>query len=115
MRPVVAATASGICIALAIFSAAPGSRQLQAARVPGPIPAESLTALVRGFCADCHNESVRAGELVLENFDVAHADKTPDVAERMITKLRAGMMPPPNTKGTPRGDTLALLASTLEQ
>ena len=103
MKSLVAASASGVCFALAIFSATSGSRQAEAARPPGIIPVETLTAVVRNFCTDCHNETVMAGDMSLEQFDVAAADHSPAVAERMITKLRAGMMPPPGTKGTPRG------------
>jgi hypothetical protein len=115
MKSLVAASASGICFALAVFSATSGSHQLQAARAPAPIPVETLTAVVRNFCADCHNPTVRDGNLSLEDFDVAHADTLADVAERVITKLRAGMMPPPHTKGTPGGDTLTQLASAIER
>jgi Protein of unknown function (DUF1592)/Protein of unknown function (DUF1588)/Protein of unknown function (DUF1595)/Protein of unknown function (DUF1585)/Protein of unknown function (DUF1587) len=115
MKSLVAASASGVCFALAIFSATSGSRQLGAARVPSAVPVESLTAVVRGFCSECHNPTVKDGNLSLEEFDVAHADSSPDVAERIITKLRAGMMPPPHTKGTPRGDTLVQLASAIER
>jgi hypothetical protein len=115
MKSLVAASASGVCFALAIFSATSGSRQLQAARAPAAIPVETLTAVVRGFCSECHNPTVMAGDMSLEEFDVANATKWPAIAERMITKLRAGMMPPPGTKGRPGGDTLTQLASTLEQ
>jgi hypothetical protein len=54
------------------------------------------------------------GDLVLETFDIAKASERPDVAEKMITKLRAGMMPPP---GAPRpgGDTLMQVAAAIEK
>ena len=115
MKSLVAASVSGVCFTLAIYSASSGSRTLQAARAPAPIPVETLTAVVRNFCTDCHNPTVMAGDMSLEEFDVAKSDHTPEIAERMITKLRAGMMPPPNTKGTPRGDTLVQLASAIER
>ncbi|MGH7619028.1 MAG: DUF1592 domain-containing protein, partial [Gemmatimonadaceae bacterium] len=115
MKSLVAVSASGVCFALAILSATSGSKQLQAARVPAAIPVESLTAVVQNFCTDCHNQTVMAGDMSLEDFDVAKADHSAVIAERMITKLRAGMMPPPNTKGTPRGDTLVQLAAAIER
>jgi Protein of unknown function (DUF1592)/Protein of unknown function (DUF1588)/Protein of unknown function (DUF1585)/Protein of unknown function (DUF1587)/Protein of unknown function (DUF1595) len=90
------------------------SSRLQAARVPAPPTAESLTAVVRQVCAQCHNEKQLAGDFSLEEFDVAKAASSAPVAEAMITKLRAGMMPPPGRK-RPGGDTLAMLASTLER
>ena len=41
----------------------------------------------------------RAGSLTLASFDIAKAGQDADVAERMIRKLQASMMPPP---GMPR-------------
>src|SRR5262245_34875881 len=78
------------------------------------IPAEELTAVVRRVCGMCHNEGTLAGNLNLTTFDVALATQRPEVAEKMIVKLRAGMMPPP---GIPRpgGDTLLALVETLER
>jgi hypothetical protein len=75
---------------------------------------EALTAVVRQTCGACHNDRTRAGNLVLANFDVATAATTPETAEKMIAKLRAGMMPPPGRK-RPGGDTLTALAETLER
>ncbi|MBI2402182.1 MAG: DUF1592 domain-containing protein [Gemmatimonadetes bacterium] len=62
----------------------------------------------------CHNDQARLGNVSLAGFDVAHPERKPDVAEKMIRKLRAGMMPPP---GVPRpgGDTLLALVETLER
>jgi hypothetical protein len=79
-----------------------------------PVSNEALTAVVRQTCGACHNERTKAGNLLLQTFDVANAASTPDVAEKMISKLRAGMMPPPGRK-RPGGDTLVALAETLER
>jgi len=78
------------------------------------IPAETLTEVVRRVCGLCHNDALKTGNLSLQDFDVAAAPQRAEVAEKMIAKLRAGMMPPP---GIPRpgGDTLRVLVETLEQ
>jgi hypothetical protein len=76
--------------------------------------AEALTAVVRRVCSVCHNDRQMTGNLSLQHFDVAlAATEAPETAEKIISKLRAGMMPPP---GIPRpgGDTLQLLVETLE-
>ena len=131
MRPIAAAAATVVVAALAGLAAYAGPLQLDAARAPSltlsevaravripsrtpTIPVDSLTAVVRRVCTDCHSEGVLAGELSLEKFDVAKAAETPAIAEKMIAKLQAGMMPQP---GAPRpgGDTLIQLATTLEQ
>lgn len=78
------------------------------------VTAADLTKVVRGTCVMCHNKQLMTGNLSLEDFDVAKAADRREVAEKMIRKLRAGMMPPP---GMPRpgGDTLLALVETLEQ
>ena len=57
--------------------------------------------LVKKYCVGCHNDrnKDRAGSLTLASFDIAKAGQEADVAERMIRKLQASMMPPP---GMPR-------------
>jgi hypothetical protein len=76
---------------------------------------EVLTAVVQRTCAaTCHSDQRRTGDLSLERFDVAKAATTAETAEKMILKLRAGMMPPPGRR-RPGGDTLDVLATTLEE
>lgn len=82
--------------------------------IPAPISSEALTQVVRRLCAACHNDELRTGNLSLQRYDVALAAETPETTEKMIAKLRAGMMPPPGV-ARPAGDTLTLLAETLEQ
>jgi len=104
--------------------ASPSANPRGAARIPvtrtlahphsaPSVSPESLTAVVHRVCATCHNERQRAGNLLLTTFDVSAAASTPETAEKMIAKLRAGMMPPPGRK-RPGGDTLTTLAETLE-
>ncbi len=79
------------------------------------ISEETLSGVVKQTCAaTCHSEKRKSGNLSLEGFDVSKATTVPMVAERMIVKLRAGMMPPPGAK-RPQGDTLTALATTLER
>ena len=77
----------------------------------------ALTQVVRSTCAaSCHSDQRKLGSLSLEQFDVATAAASPanaEIAEKMINKLRTGMMPPPGRR-RPGGDTLTVLASTLE-
>ena len=77
------------------------------------IPPEDLTAVVRQYCVVCHNDQALTGNLTLQNFDVAAAETQAPTAEKMIRKLRAGMMPPPGMP-RPEGDTLLQLVQTLE-
>ncbi len=58
---------------------------------------------MKRYCVGCHNDrnKDRAGSLTLASFDITKAGEESDVAERMIRKLQASMMPPP---GMPRPD-----------
>jgi hypothetical protein len=114
MKSVLTVAVSGSCFALALFAATSSHTPLEAARAPTPISVDTLTGIVRGLCADCHNESVMSGQLNLETFDVAKAADHAAIAEKMIGKLRAGMMPPPGIE-RPGGDTLMQLAVALEK
>ena len=49
---------------------------------------------IEQYCTRCHSEQRQRGGLVLEGFDVEDATNHADIAERVIKKLRAGMMPP---------------------
>ena len=72
-------------------------------------------ALVKQYCVNCHNDrnKERAGNLTLSSFDMAKLSEHADVAERMIRKLQASMMPPP---GMPRPEPAkyAAFINTLE-
>ena len=70
--------------------------------------------VVQRVCAGCHNDRTKSGNLSLEHFDVAAADKNAGVAEKMIRKLRAGMMPPPGARRPP-DEALTALAKRLEE
>lgn len=72
-----------------------------------------LNDLVQEYCVRCHNERRLRGDLSLQSFDAALPEQNAPVAERMIHKLRAGMMPPAGVRRPPE-DSLALLAASLE-
>ena len=74
---------------------------------------EDLTVMVQRYCMACHNDALLTGNLSLIGFEVEKAPEMAETAEKMIRKLRAGMMPP---AGMPRpgGDTLMMLVEELE-
>ena len=83
-------------------------------RAPARSPAaDSLTAVVRQYCVVCHNDVMLTGNLTLSDFEVARAPELAETAEKMIVKLRAGMMPLPGAP-RPSPDTLLALVETLE-
>jgi hypothetical protein len=77
------------------------------------IPAIDPNEIVASTCVRCHSDRRLTGNLSLEGFDIAAAAESAEVVERMIRKLRAGMMPPPTARA-PEGDTLLQLVELLE-
>ena len=74
---------------------------------------EVLNTIVQQYCVRCHNDVMRRGNLSLSDFDVEAAAQSAETAEKMIIKLRAGMMPLPGAR-RPGPDTLLALVETLE-
>ncbi len=73
--------------------------------------AASDNALIQQYCVRCHNDELRRGDMSLERFDAASPHVSAELAEKMIVKLRAGMMPPPNARRPPSESLLALVES----
>ncbi len=75
---------------------------------------DAQNRLVARYCSTCHNNQAKTGGLSLQGFDAATIDRNPEMAERMIHKLRAGMMPPSAVTNRPDVETLQALAAALE-
>jgi len=58
-------------------------------------------ALLDRYCVTCHNQRLKTGGLTLDAMDVADVGAAPEVWEKVVQKLRGGMMPP---SGRPRPD-----------
>jgi hypothetical protein len=119
-----AAVAAAMSLGLAAQQA-PAKKPALAASHPtvkkaAPAPAgvsglsiEQQNQLVKTYCAGCHSEKGRAGGLSLAGFDASKAVEHADVSEKMIRKLRAGMMPPAQAR-RPDADTIKAFYETLE-
>ncbi len=69
-----------------------------ASHLPVSMPAlMDPDSIIQDYCVDCHNDVMRSGSQSFEKFTIADTVKHAATAERMIRKLRAGMMPPPGT------------------
>ena len=58
-------------------------------------------ALLDRYCVTCHNETLKTAELTLDTLDLSNVGDAPEVWEKVVFKLRGGMMPP---VGRPRPD-----------
>src|SRR5438105_9936578 len=92
------------CFALTALS---GEGYVHGARLPIPIPshqvrqsASSATAtseppaLVKRYCVSCHSGPSPRGGLSLDRLDIDKVGQSPEVWEKVVRKLRAGVMPP---------------------
>ncbi len=75
--------------------------------------AESQTGVVKQYCTACHSDRGKAGGLSLAAFDASKVVDNAATAEKMIRKLRLGMMPPPGAR-RPEAAVLAALAESIE-
>ena len=67
------------------------------AGAPAATPAATVDqrAVVDKYCLSCHNTRTNSAGLSLERTSIAGIESHPDVWEKVIRKVRAGMMPPP--------------------
>jgi hypothetical protein len=75
--------------------------------------AASPRALINQYCMGCHSDQVRSGGLALSALNLDAVAQSAEIAEKVIRKLRGGLMPP---AGAPRPDSQAAaeLVSWLE-
>jgi hypothetical protein len=77
--------------------------------------AAEQNAMVKQYCVTCHNDRAKAGQMSLQAFDaatVADAEHL-ELTEKMVRKLRAGMMPPAGAR-RPEAAQIKALAVALE-
>src|SRR5690242_18452265 len=102
---------SSVIGTLSAFGFALGAMQAQAPLSPA---AQSTSANQRQFldryCATCHNDRLKTGGMSLEHVDIARPDAQPEIWEKVVRKLRTGVMPPANMPQPPKDDRLAMTA-----
>jgi hypothetical protein len=73
--------------------------------------APDYNAFIDTYCLECHDEKPKQNSLTLASFDVAKADRHPEIGEKMIRKLRAGLMPPKRAQQPDRANRMALVTA----
>src|SRR3954468_7089510 len=88
-----------------VRATAPDQATAAAAAAPAaPSTTSAQRALVTRYCVGCHNERLKSGNLALDAVDFDHIAAQPQVWEKVIRKVGAGLMPP---AGRPRPDEAA--------
>jgi mono/diheme cytochrome c family protein len=106
MRNRVVAVAGLMWLMSALSSVPLAAGQQVPVRSAPPATADHA-AVVTKYCVTCHNDRAKVGGLTLEKLDVADPAAGADTWERVVRKVRVGMMPP---QGSPQPDPAARVA-----
>jgi hypothetical protein len=85
-------------LAVAVTSAAPRDAGVSTATVPAAADPAEQRAIVNQYCVPCHNARLKTAGLLLDQLDLEHLGSHPDIGEKVVRKLRAGLMPPTNNR-----------------
>jgi hypothetical protein len=70
-------------------------------------------AFLNQYCAYCHNDQTKSGSMSLTSLDLSHITRSADLAEKVIRKVRVGLMPPPGMP-RPKPAVIKAFAESLE-
>ena len=73
-------------------AASPQTQPVQGAR-PAAVSSPHQ-ATINQYCVSCHNQRLKTGDLVLEGLDPANVAADAETWEKVVRKLRLGVMPP---------------------
>ena len=101
MRPARALAVAGALVLAGLTSgtahaAGPQSRDAGAAE-----SSFSPRGLLDRYCVTCHNQRLQTAGLTLDTLDVGAVAARPEVWEKVVRKLRAGLMPPAGRASPP--------------
>lgn len=97
--------ASFLPAAVVALAVVPGQAQ-QAAPPPKPV-------LINQYCITCHNQRLKTAGLMLDSMDFDHVEKDAATWEKVVRKVRTGMMPPAGAR-RPDRPMLDAFAADLE-
>ena len=93
---------AAVIIALAVV---PGGAQQPGHVEAKPGATTAKPALLNQYCITCHNQRLKTAGLLLDSMDFEHVEKDASAWEKVVRKIRTGMMPP---SGARRPDRAAL-------
>ncbi|HEY6506925.1 MAG TPA: DUF1592 domain-containing protein [Vicinamibacterales bacterium] len=92
---------------------APPAPRPAATQTTGATPGAAQRALIDQYCLGCHNDRLKSGGLSLAALDLTAVNQHAEIAEKVIRKLRGGLMPPAGAR-RPDRQAAADLVSWLE-
>jgi cytochrome c551/c552 len=106
----------GLLVAVLVVVSARASveTQGQPAAAPRPVSTASAeAAFLNQYCVTCHNQRLKTASLSLDLLDVSKVGADAETWEKVVKKIRTGMMPPSGAK-RPDGKALDAFATELE-
>jgi mono/diheme cytochrome c family protein len=98
----------GLALALPVMIVHPQTRPPAPRAAASASTAIAQRALLDQYCVTCHNDRLKTANLSLEKLDLMTAGDHAELWEKVIRKLRAGVMPPPGLKRPPAAEYEAL-------
>ena len=108
--------AAALWVAVYGWSALSASSQAATPAVSA-VAATDVRATIDKYCVTCHNQRLKTGNLALDAPELTNVAGHADVWEKVVRKVRAGMMPPaglPRPDAASRNALVASLESTLD-
>ena len=92
-----------MCAVLGYGQSAGTQRQtLPPTGTTAPVSASAAQrALLDQYCVTCHSDAMKKANLSLEHIDLGTVGDHPELWEKVVRKLRAGLMPPPGIRRPP--------------
>lgn len=95
-----------IGLSFVVVLASAGFVSAQPVPAASPLPLASQQAVVAKYCSGCHNDRAKSGGFSWTAIDLADPGQHAAQAEKVIRRVRAGLMPP---AGAPRPDRATAL------
>ena len=92
----------------------PTARNTAGTAVQAAVPSPASRALINQYCVTCHNQRANTGGLALDTMDFDHVGKAPEIWEKVVRKIRTGLMPPSGAR-RPERSVLDSVASDVEE
>jgi hypothetical protein len=93
------AVAASTAVSTAPLRAVPPQGRLAQAAAPAMAPSKPF---IDTYCATCHNQRLNTAGLAFETLDVANVAADAPTWEKVVVKLRAGLMPPSGMRRPPQ-------------